>query len=604
MREQDDKIKQSTVHVIGNSWWILKYVFKYAPTLVWDKVIRIPIIVASAYININLTRWILDSVEQGTFSSTIKTIIAIFSFFIFVNCVRAILNILVVPQKQINLSANMRKELIEKVSRIDQLNFQKSRFFDNYTLALNEVDTRAIQVLESVAAMAASYISFEVVTDTTAGISSRFSLFGVIAVCIDVLLGLLRQNMNYKQTVETTADDRKRAYVGRVTYQPEFTSDLKIYPEFKKLLIFRYEQATISVKRIIHKYAKKIIWIDQGSQISGMIFRNILPWTLIALSLFRQEVTIPEATVLAAAAITIPDTLSKFMGQFRMLYSHSLYIEKLRQLFSFEEGIEREDKSDMELQRPVDMALNNVSFAYADDMPTVLKQISLNIRHGEKIAVVGYNGAGKTTLAKLMIRLFDSTGGQLSLNDQPIGKYNVRSVRSKIIYLSQDFKTYGFTIAENILMHPVSGEEDVKLVDAALKLVGLHEKVSGFQNGINSFVTREFDNEGVYFSGGELQKLALARIYAGDYDFVILDEATSALDPISENEILRMIFDIFHDKTIVMISHRLATIHYVDHVYFMEQGEIKEEGTHMQLMELQGQYAKFYTTQADKYGQK
>lgn len=112
----------------------------------------------------------------------------------------------------------------------------------------------------------------------------------------------MRQNMNYKQTVETTADDRKRAYVGRVTYQPEFTSDLKIYPEFKKLLIFRYEQATISVKRIIHKYAKKIIWIDQGSQIPGMIFRKILPWTLIALSLFRQEVTIPEATVLAAAA--------------------------------------------------------------------------------------------------------------------------------------------------------------------------------------------------------------------------------------------------------------------------------------------------------------
>lgn len=151
-------------------------------------------------------------------------------------------------------------------------------------------------------------------------------------------------------------------------------------------------------------------------------------------------------------------------------------------------------------------------------------------------------------------------------------------------------------------MHPVSGEEDVKLVDSALKLVGLYEKVSGFQNGINSFVTREFDNEGVYFSGGELQKLALARIYAGDYDFVILDEATSALDPVSEDEILRMIFDIFHDKTIVMISHRLATIHYVNHVYFMEQGEIKEEGTHKQLMELQGQYAKFYMTQADKYG--
>jgi len=599
MKRQDDI---STVHAIGNIWWILKYVFKYAPMLVWDKVIRIPIVVAAAYVEVNLTRWILDSVEQGTFSAAIKTIILIFSFFIFTSCVQAILTILVVPQKQIDLCTNIRKELIEKVSRIDQLNFQKPKFFDNYTLALNEVDTRAVQVLETAAAVVTSLMSFFVITDTTANISHRFSLFGVLAAIIDIILGMLRQTMNYRQMVETTADGRKREYVGRVIYQPEFTSDLKVYPKFKKLLIFRYEQATVSVKRIIHKYAKRIIWIDQGQQIPMMIFRRILPWTWIALLLSRQEVTIPEATVLASSAITIPSTLTKFMSQFRMLYSHSLYIEKLRQLFSFEERIERVDKSDMELQAPVDMMLNEVAFTYANDMPTVLKQISLRIQHGEKIAIVGFNGAGKTTLAKLMIRLFDSTEGQLLLNHQPVDKYSAESVRSNIIYLSQDFKIYGFTIAENILMHPVSGEEDEKLVNAALQLVGLYEKVSNFSSGINTFVTREFDEKGVYFSGGELQKLALARIYAGNYDFIILDEATSSLDPISEDEILKMIFDIFRDKTIVMISHRLATIQYVNHVYFMEKGEIKEEGTHQQLMELQGQYAKFYMTQAEKYG--
>ncbi len=601
---QDDKIKQSLVHVMGNIWWILKFVFKYAPMLLWDKVIRIPIAVTAAYIDINLTRWILDSVEKGTFSAAVRAIITIFSFFIFTNCVQAILTILVVPQKQIDLCTSMRKELIGKVSRIDQLNFQNSRFFDDYTLALNEVDTRSVQVLETAAAVVTSLISFSVITDTTAGISKRFAWFGVIAAVVDMVLGILQQNMYYKQTVETTPDGRKRAYVGRVTYQPEFTSDLKIYPQFKKLLIYRYEQATVSVKRIIYKYAKKIIWIDQGSQVSTMIFRKILPWTFIALLLSRQEVTIPEATVLASASITIPSTLSKFMSQFQKLYSHSLYIEKLRKLFDFEERIERVDKSCMELRQPVDMMLDGVSFAYAQDMPAVLKQVSLGIQHGEKIAVVGFNGAGKTTLAKLMIRLFDSTEGRVLINNQPIDKYSAKSVRSNIIYLSQDFKIYGFTVAENILMHPVSGEEDVRLVNSALQLVGLYEKVSGFQNGINAFVTREFDKEGVYFSGGELQKLALARVYAGNYDFIILDEATSALDPVSEDEILKIIFDIFRDKTIVMIAHRLAAVQYVNHVYFMEKGEIKEEGTHQQLMELQGQYAKFYMTQAEKYGNK
>lgn len=105
--------------------------------------------------------------------------------------------------------------------------------------------------------------------------------------------------------------------------------------------------------------------------------------------------------------------------------------------------------------------------------------------------------------------------GGLTLNGQPADRYNVKSIRSKIIYLGQDFKVYGFTIAENILMHPVSGEEDIVLVNSALKMVGLYEKVSAFKKGIHTFVTREFDEEGAYFSGGELQKLALARIYAG-----------------------------------------------------------------------------------------
>ena len=602
MDRKDDIPKQSTLHMIGNVCWILTYICKHAQMLVWDKVIRIPLIVAGSYFEINLTRWILDSVEQGTFSDAVSRIVIIFSLIILVNLVHAILTILVVPQKQINLCASMRKDLIEKVGRIDQLNFQNARFFDDYTLALNEVDTRAIQVLESVAVIVTSWFSFQVIMDTANGISSRFALFGVIGVCLDVTLGVYRQQMNYRQTVETTADKRKQGYVGRITYQPEFTSDLKVYPGFKGLLIFRYEQATLGVKKIVHKYAKRIIWIDQVQQISSVIFKKILPWVFIAWLLFQQKITIPEATVLASASITLPGTLTKLMSNWQKLYAHSLYIEKLRRFFDFKEGIEREEKGSLELGQPVDIALDNVSFAYAKDMPTVLNQVSLDIHHGEKIAIVGYNGAGKTTLAKLMIRLFDVREGGLTLNGQPADRYNVKSIRSRIIYLGQDFKVYGFTIAENILMHPVSGEEDIVLVNSALKMVGLYEKVSAFKKGIHTFVTREFDEEGAYFSGGELQKLALARIYAGEYDFIILDESTSALDPISEDEILKIIFDIFCDRTIVMISHRLATIQYVNRVYFMEQGEVIEHGTHRQLMDSEGQYARFYRTQADKYG--
>ena len=596
-----DGQKQSSIHVLGNVVWIMRYIFKYAQMLAWDKIIRIPIIVASAYFNINLTRWILDSVERGSFSGTVLTIVLIFSFFIAVNGVTAVLNILVVPQKQINLCAGMRKELIQKISRIDQLNFQKPGFFDIYTLALNEVDTRAIQVLESVATILSSLLSFYVVTGTTSKISSKFTLLGVLAALAGYLLGIMGQKTRYRRTVDRTPGDRKRGYVGRITYQPEFTSDLKVYPQFQKLLIFRYDQATQEVKGIVHKYAKKLLLLDQGQQIPSVVLKQMLAWIFIAWLLFNEKVSIAEATVLSASVITIPGTYSKFMDHLGRLYSHSLYIENLRKLFSYEEGIENDDDNKPNLGQPVDIVCRDLSFAYAEDGPAVLKQVSLQIDHGEKIAVVGYNGAGKTTLARLLVRLFERTGGELLINGRPADAYNVKSVRSRIAYLSQEYKVYGFTIAENILMRPVRGEEDEELVRSVLKIVGLYEKVSGFDQGINTFVTREFDENGVYFSGGELQKLALARICAGNYDCIILDESTSALDPVSEDEIIKLVFTIFRDKTIIMISHRLATIQYVERVYFMSRGTIREQGTHEQLMEAQGEYAGFYAAQAEKY---
>ncbi len=604
MKGQDDIPKQSLLHVLKNICWMLKYVFKYAQTLAWDKVIRIPITAASSYININLARWILDSVELGNFGGVVLRIVMIYSVLIAGNCIMSVMAVLVNPQKKINLCTGIRKELIEKIGRIDQLNFQNPKFFDDYTLALNEIDNRAVQVLETVGVMITSIISFFVITGTAAGINSRYAIFSIIAAYFDVALGMIRQKLSYRQTLETTPDGRKRGYIGRVTYQPEFTADLKVYPQFHRLLIFKYEQAAQNIKRIIYQYAKKIIWIDQAQKLTGVLFKGMLPWIWIAWLLIRQEISIAEAAVLSSAAISLPETFQKYLSNFQNMYSHSLYIEKLKQLFSFGENIERDDEGRTELRQPVSIALEDVSFAYAPDMPAVLKRVSLEIGHGEKIAIVGFNGAGKTTLAKLMIRLYDCTEGRLSVNRQPIDTYSVKSLRSRIIYLSQDYKIYGFSIAENILMRPVSGEEDVKLVHSALRRVGLYEKVSGFPSGINTCVTREFDSEGVYFSGGEQQKLALARVYAGNYDFVILDEATSALDPVSEDEILKMIFDMFDDKTIVMISHRLAAIQYVNHVYFMEEGEMKEEGTHRRLMELQGQYAEFYLTQAEKYESK
>lgn len=596
--------RQSFGHVVKNNFWILKFVFKYAPTLILDKIIRIPIGVISSYISVNMTRWILDSVEVSTeFSSIILMIVAIFSFYIGANLIMALFNYCVLPQKQINLNAHMREDVIKKVGRIDQIHFQNPEFFNSYTLALKEIDSRALQVLNSIASAVTAVISFFVVTGVTSSISSDFSKLAIIAVTLEVLMGMLIQKINYRKTVDTTPDGRKRSYINRITYQPEFSPDMKIFPKFVALLLYRYRRATESVKKIIWKYSKKLLLVDQGSQISTVLFRQAIPWIVIAASLFSKEITISEATVLSAAALTIPSTLSSLLTNVGALYPHSMYIDNLKKIYTYPENIETEQADKTELQTVEDIHIEKVSFAYAENSPLVLKEISLEIKKGDKVALVGYNGAGKSTLANLMVRLYDVSSGQIDINEASIKSYNVKSLRSKIAYLSQNFKIYGFSIAENILMRPVEKEEDEILVNSILEKVGLYQKVHAFKNGIRTCVTREFEESGEYFSGGEMQKIALARIYAGNYDCIILDEATSALDPVSEDEIIRIIFDIFKDRTVVMISHRLATIKYVDTVFFMAEGRIAGHGSHHDLMEKNLEYANFYSTQANKYDQ-
>lgn len=599
---QEKKEKQSIVKIIKRNIWMLSFIRKYAVSLMLYKAYCIPISILNTFISINYARWIIDKISQQIeLSAIIRFIIYIALFYIATNLIYAISNIVWVPQKSINLTSRMREDIIKKVSKINQISFQKSEFFNTYTLGLNEIDSRAPAVLETVTSVIISALSIIMITGVTSTISNGFAIFGLISALTDVGLGLVRQKYNYNQVLETTPDGRKRGYVNRLTYQPEFTADLKVYTSFKHLLIAKYREATDRVKKILLKYAKKILLIDQIQQIVGTVCKQVLPWIYIAILLARGDITVAEATVLSASALTIPSTLITFLNSLSSFYWHSLYIENLQKILNYEEDIEKEDGEEIDHTVPFHISLKNISFSYAEGGKNAVEDISMEIQSGDKIAIVGYNGAGKSTLVKLLIRLYDIQSGQIMVNGKDMKDVNTKSLRSHIAFLSQEYKIYSLTVAENVLMRPVSCDEDLELVQEALRKVGLYDKVSSWSNGINTYITREFDEAGEYLSGGESQKLALARIYAGNYDCIIMDESTSSLDPISEDGIIGTIFEIFKDKTIIMISHRLVTVKYVDRIYFFSQGQLCEQGTHQELMELDGDYCKFYSSQADKF---
>ena len=246
------------------------------------------------------------------------------------------------------------------------------------------------------------------------------------------------------------------------------------------------------------------------------------------------------------------------------------------------------------------LELKNVSFRYKDDEDYVLKDVSMTIRRGEKLALVGENGAGKTTLIKLIMRLYDVTGGSITFGGVDIRELNTKEYRQKIGAVFQDFQIYGATLAENVKTDFVD-ETDSENIRTALIKADFGSKLEKLSEGIDTELTKEFSDSGTMLSGGEAQKAAIARMFMRDMPIAILDEPSSALDPIAEYRLNKSMLQNAEDKAVILISHRLSTTKDADRIILLKGGSIAESGTHAELIEKDGLYAQMWNVQAEKY---
>ncbi len=361
------------------------------------------------------------------------------------------------------------------------------------------------------------------------------------------------------------------------------------------------EKASQQIKRLNAYwekiYSKKFPYIIMDSVTAAA--RDFGTYLYLGILAIIGKITIGTFSQLVNASGTLGNGLQGVVFGFQEIEKASGYAYEIVKFMEYPPYMEKGDKKIQSSENGHTIEFKNVSFSYPNTGVKVLDNVSITLRSGEKLSVVGLNGAGKTTFIKLLCRLYDTDSGEILLDGVNIKSYNYEDYMKLFAVVFQDFRLLAFSVDENVLL---GKEEPPEVVDSLLEKVGLDEKVKSLPNGRDTMMFKMFDKEGVELSGGEQQKLAIARALYKDAPVVILDEPTAALDPVAEYEIYKQFDELVGGKTAVYISHRLSSCKFCDHIAVFSEGTIKEFGTHDELLRRQdGLYAEMFRAQAQYY---
>ena len=505
------------------------------------------------------------------------------------------------PQTDILFFQKFNLEVFKKAADVELACYENTEFYDKYTRAASEANGRMIALLDNLTRFIGIVISFIMATVTIFALDPLAVVFIVLPIIGSLLFQLRKNKLYFNLEQKNTESNRMKAYVNRTIYLEQYAKDIRLSNIFS-VLMKNYARAIQGLIRNYQTDGKKV----GAYRALDTVLGHILFWPIVIIyAAFRVLVT---KTVSASTFVVLINTVSNMMhsvnalmGLVTEMQRSGLFIQNFRDFMDYTPKIAQSQDGIRPVAGPHTLSFRDMSYTYEGADKPVLKHINFTIHPGEKIALVGHNGAGKTTLIKLLMRLYDPTQGRILLDGEDIKSYQVESFRKLFGTVFQDYRVFSMSVADNVLMRPADAADEAAVV-SALSSAGVMEKISSLPAGIHTTLTREFDDEGAMLSGGEFQKIAIARLFASGCEFAILDEPSSALDPIAEYKMFESLKRVCEDRTVIFISHRLSSAVLADRIYMMEQGEIIESGTHDELMRRQGKYAEMFTKQAKMYG--
>ena len=432
-----------------------------------------------------------------------------------------------------------------------------------------------------------------------------FTLHPVMIAVILLLIGAFslvskrRENINYKFQPIITKVTRRLNYLFNIMISYDYGKEIRIN-NADRWLDEKYKRESadfIQKNRINQKKQLFLGFIDLF--ISGV--QTGIMYGYCAVKVINGSISLGSFSVYIGAITNFTGAFTSFVNNvnytvtvMKYVNDYKKYIESTHPSWEKKstEDIINKDFSEHEIE------FKNVSFHYPNCENMVLKNVSLKIKSGNRLAIVGYNGAGKSTLIKLLCRLYEPTEGVILYNGIDISTIKYDQYMELLSVVFQDYRLFAFSIKDNVILNRAF---DKIQLDTAISKSGLSKKVSGLENGIDTLVSKEFDEKGIEFSGGEQQKLASARAFYKNAPIVILDEPTSALDPVSESELYQRFNDIIGKNTAVYITHRLASVKFCDTIAVFSNGMLIEYGSHEELMKHDGLYSEMFSKQAIYY---
>ena len=388
---------------------------------------------------------------------------------------------------------------------------------------------------------------------------------------------------------------KKYEYISRVFYMPDYAKELRM-SRVDRLLTEEFDGCISKMDAVYKKLQFRLTALETGEQICNVFLTNMLLIFVLVYKIFIVgSVSIGDLSVSIAAVGKLNSMYSGLLESLSQFVQSGMFADKLRTFLDIEQTVASPENPSSLPIVPGDIEFRDVSFRYGDG-GWVLRHINMKIKAQTKAAVVGYNGAGKSTLVKLLMRFYDPTEGEILLNGKNIKEYDLDEYRHSFGTLFQDFQIYAASLGENVKMGLVESRDEA-MIKKALMTAGVADNL----RDLSVPLLREYDKNGRLVSGGEAQKIAIARAFLKNPHTYILDEPSSALDPISEYNLNRTLFELSKDKTVIFISHRLSTTRMAEQIYMMEQGRVIEEGNHEELLARGGRYAEMFEKQAEKY---